>query len=346
MIKGYAMKTLLSHIPSLMPSPIGLSLCGAALLLLAGCAEESNIDAQSADTSENCHIEFIILGTGQDAGAPQIGNADDPAWKDSKQRLTATSAALIDHRNDRRYLFEATPDISEQINLLDTLSPSQNGPLGLSGVFITHAHIGHYAGLMMFGREAAGAKGLDVYAMPRMEGYLKNNGPWDQLVTLNNIVINSIADRKSVTLSDGLSITPYRVPHRDEYSETVGFVINTPDKNALFLPDIDSWAEWERDFNIRIADMVAQVDVAYLDATFFSDSELPGRDMSLIPHPRVTQSMDMFDALPDDVKSKVRFIHMNHTNPLRFENSPEARQVRERGYSAAKSGDRFCLLNS
>ena len=70
------------------------------------------------------------------------------------------------------------------------------------------------------------------------------------------------------------------IPHRDEYSETVGFVIRGPDRSALFLPDIDKWDRWER----KIADVLADADVAYLDGTFFADGELLGRDMSKIPH--------------------------------------------------------------
>jgi len=293
--------------------------------------------------AQSCDTEFIILGIGQDAGAPQIGNADDPAWTDPSLRLLAASGAVVDHRTGKRFLFEATPDMREQLHYLNTISASDKGPIGLSGIFLTHAHIGHYSGLMFAGHESAGTKGLSVFALPRMKKYLETNGPWSQLVDFENITISPISANQSVDLGDDISVIPYLVPHRDEYSETAAFVINGPAKNILFLPDIDDWDRWETEFNLRIEDMIAQVDVAYLDATFFDNQELPGRDMSKIPHPRLSASMDRFDKLAPSEREKVRFFHLNHTNRARFSDSKEHESIAERGYKLAKRGERICL---
>jgi len=291
----------------------------------------------------NCAIELIVLGIGQDAGAPQIGNPQDPAWKDPSLKMSATSIALVDHVRNRRYLFEATPHITEQIQLLDELAPGEAAGLNVDGVFLTHAHIGHYAGLIYFGREAAGAKNIPVYLMPRFASYLQDNGPWSQLVALNNIEPRLIKQRQAVVLSQDIRVTPYLVPHRDEYSETVAYKIETPEKSALFVPDIDSWGKWEDVFGISLSNMVNAVDYAFLDATFFDDNELPGRDMSLIPHPRVTDTMDLLQEFPEETRAGVNFIHINHTNPIRYEGSPETQEVLERGYNIAREGQRNCL---
>ncbi|MDJ0938347.1 MAG: MBL fold metallo-hydrolase [Woeseiaceae bacterium] len=301
------------------------------------------IAAGSASGEEACRIELVVLGTGQDAGAPQIGNREDPAWSDSSLGLTATSIALVDHVGGKRFLFEATPHITDQLQLLDSLAPVESAGLGVDGVLLTHAHIGHYTGLMFFGREAAGAKNVPVYAMPRFREYLENNGPWSQLVSFENIALVELADRESRRISEGIEVTPHRVPHRDEYSETVGFLIEIPSARIFFLPDIDSWGEWVRDYDVRIEDIVQSVDYAFLDATFFDNNELPGRDMSLIPHPRVKQTMDRLGELPDDVRRRVHFIHYNHTNPIRFPASAESAEVRKRGFNIARAGDRHCL---
>lgn len=299
----------------------------------------------SAQPAPGCEIEFAILGAGQDAGAPQIANPDDPAWEDPALRLFATSAALIDHRDGGRYLFEATPFITDQLQLLDEMAPRDAAGLGLAGIFITHAHMGHYGGLMFAGFEAASADDVPVYAMPRLAEYLSNNGPWGQLVRYDNIELQPLSAHSRAQVSERISVTPYPVPHRDEYSETVGFVIETPGRSVLFLPDLDSFEDWESDFGVRVEGMIARVDVAFLDATFYDDDELPGRDMSLIPHPRVAASMDRFDALPEEERSKVRFIHFNHTNPVRFTDSDETRHVEARGYHLARRGDRHCLYS-
>ncbi len=301
---------------------------------------EAKIDQLS---SENCSVELVVLGVGQDAAAPQIGYHNDVAWDDIKEKRLATSLAVIDFENDHRYLFEATPNIAEQLKLLDRIAPNNKPSLGLSGIFITHAHIGHYAGLMFLGREAAGTQNVPVYAMPRLYGFFRDNGPWEQLVTLGNISLSKMSDQTSVNLSNNVVVTPYQVPHRDEYSETVGYKINTKDKAVLFIPDIDNWDEWERDFNIKIEDMIRDVDFAFLDSTFYSDDELPGRDMSKIPHPRVSTMMDRFDELGESDKRKIHFIHVNHTNPIRFKTSKESEMVKSRGYNIARRGDRHCL---
>ena len=296
-----------------------------------------------ASASDDCAIELVVLGAGQDAGAPQIGNNDDPGWSDPAFRLTATSLALVDRRSGSRYLFEATPHITEQMQRLDALSPPESPGLGIDGVFLTHAHIGHYAGLMFFGLAAAGAHRIPVHVMPRFADYLRGNGPWSQLVALGNISITELAEREPHALPGGIAVTPYPVPHRDEYSETVGLVVTTPGLRFLFLPDIDSWKEWEAGQGLALEAMLETVDLAFLDATFFDDDELPGRDMSEIPHPRVTGTMDRLQGLPDALRSRVHFIHYNHTNPIRFPDSPESRRVVDRGFGIARSGQRLCL---
>jgi pyrroloquinoline quinone biosynthesis protein B len=321
----------------------------AGLMACTGPADTHS----GTDPQVGCDVEFIILGTGQDAGAPQIGNPKDPAWKDPNKILLAASAALVDHRSGQRFLFEATPDIRAQLQHLDELAPSLTPGLGVSGVFITHAHIGHYAGLMFFGRESAGTTGIPVHVMPRMAGFLAANGPWSQLVDLGNIKLEPLPALQDIQiLGDGVSVSPFKVPHRDEYSETVGYVIKGPTKSALFLPDIDSWEAWDvqaqqpffsEPDQTTIQAFVQYVDYAYLDATFYDDNELPGRDMSKIPHPRVTETMDLFQDRAASERAKIRFFHINHTNPIRFESSPQYKAVIERGYGVAKKGDRVCL---
>ncbi|MEP2510782.1 MAG: MBL fold metallo-hydrolase, partial [Reichenbachiella sp.] len=221
----------------------------------------------------------------------------------------------------------ATPDIKDQLHVLDSMK------YNLAGIFLTHAHIGHYAGLIHLGREVMGTKEIPIYAMPKMKFFLENNGPWSQLVTLNNILINELQNEQSISLGEDLKITPFLVPHRDEYSETVGYTISSSNASILFIPDINKWKTW----NKNLADEIKKVDYALLDAAFFADGELPGRDMSKIPHPFTTETMELLKDLPDDEKSKVHFIHFNHTNPAMFE-SEERNRVFGNGFNIVKEG--------
>ena len=300
--------------------------------LLAACA------VAPAFAAEDVFIQ--VLGIAQDAGLPQT-NCYRPhcmeAWQDPDKRRLATSIAVVDSDAGRKYLFDATPDMREQLYALHTIAPDDDYELG--GVFLTHAHMGHYTGLMHFGREAAGTHGVPVYAMPRMHEFLATNGPWDQLVRLQNIELRRIADQEPLRLGQDITVTPLLVPHRDEYSETVGYRIDGPSRSAVFIPDIDKWTLWD----IDIREVVRSVDYALLDATFFRDGELGGRDMSKIRHPFVAESMDLFESLDASEKARVIFIHMNHTNPLLQHDSEAQAEVTRRGYRYAHEGMRLEL---
>ncbi len=290
------------------------------------------VDAAHAEKTQAPYL--YVLGVGQDAGYPQAGCYKPhclPAWNDASLRRGATSLGLIDPHSKRKYLFEATPNLPSQLFALDQQAPNER--YRLDGVFLTHAHIGHYAGLMFFGHEAMGASKVPVYAMPRMRSFLNNNGPWSQLVNYENIQLRPLESERSIDLGL-LTVTPFLVPHRDEFSETVGYRIDGPTKTAIFIPDINKWSKW----NVDLASLVKSVDYALIDATFFGDGELPGRDMSKVPHPLVTQSMSLLDSLKEKHKNKVWFIHMNHTNPLLNTNSNEAALVRSKGFNIAIEG--------
>lgn len=298
------------------------------LLILGGVA-----------TAQTDEPYIYILGVAQDAGYPQIGCYAEhclPGWKDPSLRRGATSIAVIDPDSAQKFLFEATPNLPEQLYALDSEAP--NSDFQLAGVFLSHAHIGHYAGLIFFGHEAMSATSQPVYAMPRMAGFLENNGPWSQLVEFENVRLEAMQHQQTENFS-GISVTPFLVPHRDEFSETVGYRIAGRNKSAVFIPDINKWSAWDTD----LAELVRSVDYALIDATFYGDGELPGRDMSQIPHPFVTESMDALSELSAEQRAKVWFIHFNHTNPLLNVESEESDFVRAEGFNVASEGVRLPL---
>ena len=279
---------------------------------------------------------LVVLGIAQDAGYPQIGCSKECCkayWEGKEEKKNVTCLALVDRVTNQYWLFEATPDITTELHYLQPYL--SNAPdYAPDGIFITHAHIGHYTGLMQLGREAMGAKEIPVYTMPRLDSFLRTNGPWSQLVSLDNIQLKPLHADSAIAVSDAFKITPVKVRHRDEFSETVGFVIETDKKKILFIPDIDKWAKWNR----NITDMIKDVDVALLDATFYKNGELPGRDMSEVPHPFVEESMQLFSSLPDSTRAKIVFIQFNHTNPLIKKESKEKKKVKAAGFGVAEEG--------
>lgn len=284
---------------------------------------------------------LVVLGIAQDGGYPQAGTKQSPAWDDPSLRRLAACLALVDPAGNRRWLFEATPDFREQLHRLDVLAPHPAIP-GLEGLFLTHGHMGHYTGLIHLGQEAIGAKKVPVWAMPRMEQFLRANGPWDLLVRLENIAIRPLRAGEAIDLGAGLSVTPILVPHRDEYTETVAFRIQGPRRSVLFLPDIDKWERLD-EAGGRIEALIAQVDVAYLDGTFYADGEVPGRNMAEIKHPFITESLARFRTLPPAERSKIRFIHLNRTNPALDEKSPATAAIEAAGFGVARELERIDL---
>lgn len=311
----------------------GVAIC-SAIGLTACQASEVEI---SADV---CNANIAVLGTAQDAGKPQIGNSADPAWRDSTLIRTASSLALINREAATYSLFDATPDVKYQMHMLEISSEVEG--LKLGEIFLTHGHMGHYLGLAQFGREAMGAKSVPVYAMPQMQSFLENNGPWDLLVKLKNIDIKSLSDETTVQISNTISVIPFTVPHRGEYTETVGYRIQGASKSAIYIPDIDSWKQWD-EAGTKLADVIADNDYLFLDGTFYSGDELPGRDMSKIPHPTITHTMEVLKTLDPASRAKIRFIHLNHSNPAHDSNTNAFEDIEKAGYKLARAGERICL---
>ena len=76
-----------------------------------------------------------------------------------------------------------------------------------------------------------------------------------------------------------------------------------------------------------------------LDGTFYNINELPGRDMSKIPHPFIVETMELIEK----DKNKVFFIHLNHTNPALKQNSLEHKNILKKGFNITKFGQKFHL---
>ena len=274
-----------------------------------------------------------ILGVVQDGGMPHLGN-NKTCCQNIKKDKYVTSLMLMNNENNESFLFDASPDINKQLNFM-----GERIKKDLKGIFLTHAHIGHYTGLMYFGREALNSKLVNVYAMPRMKKFLEENGPWSQLVSLQNISIIELSNESKISIDSNVIVQPVEVPHRAEFSETVGYKIYGPNKTALFIPDIDKWYLWEK----SIVDEIKQVDYAIIDATFYDSKEVNYRDISEIPHPFVTESMDLFDSIDIKEKNKIYFIHLNHTNPLINKDSDQYKLVRSKGYNVAEEGMKLNL---
>lgn len=278
----------------------------------------------------------VVLGIAQDGGAPHAGCEKScciELWESGKKEKVS-SIGIVDPLTKQSWLFDATPDFPSQYRIL-----TENHNTELVGIFLTHAHMGHYTGLLHLGREVMGKKNVPVYVMSRMKRFLETNGPWSQLVTLKNINLKLIENNKDIKIGEQLFIEPFLVPHRDEYSETVGYRIIGKEKSLAFIPDIDKWEKWHG----SIFQLVLNTDILLLDGTFYSQNEIPHRNMAEIPHPFIIESMETLSELNSENRSKVHFIHFNHSNPAIKDNSPAYHTIKSKRFNLAREGDRFNL---
>jgi Metal-dependent hydrolases of the beta-lactamase superfamily I len=273
----------------------------------------------------------VVLGIAQDGGLPHAGclnNCCKSLWVSGNNEKVA-SIGIVDPKTGQSWLIDATPDFASQLHVLENIHKTK-----LSGIFLTHAHIGHYSGLLQLGREVMGAKDMPVYAMPRMKSFLYENSPWNQLLSLENIKIIDLKNSKEIKLSSQLYIEPFLVPHRDEFSETVGYRVVSNKKSLVYIPDIDKWSKWDQD----IFQVVLHSDFALLDGTFYSSDEIPHRDMSEIPHPFIIETMGLLENMNSKNRKKIYFIHFNHSNPAINYTSSVSNIIRSKRFNIAKEG--------
>ena len=299
-------------------------LCGSVALWLPLLAAASSTKVPG--------VRAIVLGIAQDGGVPHIGchqELCERARRDCRRRLRVASVGLVDEASGQRFLIDATPDFALQLEGLPGRAADRTRPV--DGILLTHAHMGHCAGLLQLGREALGARAVPVYATPRMAAFLRANGPWSLLVGEGRIELHEVLPGQAFALGEHLQVTPLQVPHRDELSDTVGFRVQGPSRTLLYIPDIDKWEKWDR----RLEDEVARADVALLDGTFESAGEIPGRSQKDIPHPLVPETMERLGA--PLLARRVLFIHLNHTNRLLWD-APARRALERRGFRVAREG--------
>jgi len=293
----------------------------------------------------NPHLEpvpfLVVLGNVQDGGSPHIGCTKSCCavlWEHPDPQRKVTCLGLVDPVNEQSFIFEATPDLPEQLKALHMFAPFQKDGIP-NGIFLTHAHIGHYSGLMYLGKEAFNSHQTKVFVMPKMQFFLEKNGPWNQLINEENIKIQPLTNQVHHQINSLIKVKPFLIPHRDEYSETVGYQIEGPNKTALFIPDIDKWHEWEED----ITEKITLVDYAFIDGTFLDSDEINHRDISEIPHPFISETMDLFSSMPLKEKNKIYFIHLNHTNAGLDNHSEQAKKIRNLGFHVANYLEKFPL---
>jgi len=278
-------------------------------------------------------VEILLLGAAQDAGRPQSNCSCDncmTARQDLRKVEHPSSIAIIHHSLKQFWIVDATPAFPAQLERVKEFTKGYE----FRGIFITHAHIGHYTGLMFLGKEVMNTREMSVYVSALVGEFLSGNAPWSQLIEQRNIVLHTIEEEQPVQIAPEISVTGYFVPHRDEFADTFSFVVRGAYRSLFYCPDIDRWELWKHDLKTFLAD----IDFALIDGTFYSADELPKDRISKVPHPTVMSSCELLK----EISGKATFIHMNHTNPL-YKEGKERAWVLESGFGVGRRGQNWKL---
>ncbi len=278
-------------------------------------------------------VRFLLLGTAQDGGVPHIGcqcRTCVAAREGTVPRRLVASAAVVDRDGGRAWLIDASPDLPAQLEAVgDALPGPKISGIPLSGVLLTHIHMGHYWGLGHLGKEGMMPRGLPVMGPPRTTEFLLKNSPFKEMASWGALDIRSVLPGDDLIMAKGIAFRPVAVPHRADFSDTVAWLVIGDRWRLLYAPDMDHMED-------TFVDMVGRVDMAIIDGTFYTRDEIPGA-MGTVPHPPVVETMERLRPALEG-GTRIAFTHLNHTNPLCDPRSPEFENVVSQGYGVVLDG--------
>ena len=275
---------------------------------------------------------LTVLGIAQDGGRPQPGCLR-PCCQNLTQADYRSPVSLgIKTENGTTILIEATRDLGRQLITF--------GEPSIDCLFLTHAHLGHVDGLGLFGRETMSSRGIPLHVSPSMQNLIKSTPAWALLLEQGVFEMTEIGNVEI----DDVVIESIAIPHRAELSDMHAFVIRGKEHSVLFLPDHDSWDQTLSAHDaVSIREWLNNLDIthALLDGTFWSGDELQGRDMSVVPHPTIQDTMARLGQKQSE-DPEIYFTHLNHTNPVYREGS-EYQKIIHLGWKVSREGQRINL---
>lgn len=269
-------------------------------------------------------VKVQVLGTAQDAGIPQLGCICPNCTKAQQNpefRRFVTS--ILIEGEEKTFLIDATPDITLQLN--NHQISKNNKDLTIDGVIITHLHIGHYIGMLYFGKEAANTNNLSIYVTEPVKQFLINNKPFSYLIERGQVKLHTINIDTILNLGKNSEILVFEVPHRNEDGNTIGIQISNrmTNKSFVYIPDIDY-------ITPEIKKQLINADFVLFDGSFYSENEIP-RQKEVV-HPPILTTISKLGVPP---QNEFYFTHFNHSNPVLNIKSAEYKRLVKMGYKIA-----------
>ena len=287
-------------------------------------------------------VSVTILGTAQDGGIPQAGCSCErcnEAHKDLRLRKYPVSLGIIG-TDGSKHIIEVTKNLSEQLMIWSTNGNELFIPETVS---ITHLHLGHVEGIGQFGKPVMASKEVDVFLSHKNKNIFDERSDIKLMIEENNIRTHAKNFNQLFEPMQGcgFSLQFISIPHRSELGDTAAIIIKANKRNILFMPDQDSWEETLEYYskeNIREFLKMFDINEALIDGTFWSMEELPGRNISEIPHPTIQDSLKLLGKRMEN-DPRISFLHLNHSNPVNDIGSKQRKLVEENGWRVSEIGD-------
>ncbi len=256
-------------------------------------------------------------------------------------------------------LINASPDIRAQINTFPAIQPS-NQPgdalraTGIAAVVLMDSQIDHVTGLLSL-REG---RRLTVYCTPQVQHDLTISLPlFPVLRHYLALELRPIdpSDKAGFTVDsvDGLHFTAVAVHSKAPPYSSHRYNPHVGDHIALLIRDECSrrsllYAPGLGHLDAQLAVHLADADCALLDGTFWREDEMcamgfsdqHAADMGHLPQ---SGEHGLIAALRDFPKPRKLLIHVNNTNPILNEDSPERHQLAAADIEVAYDGLEFSL---
>jgi pyrroloquinoline quinone biosynthesis protein B len=246
-------------------------------------------------------------------------------------------------------LFNASPDLPRQLRATPDLRPRQPGRHSpIAAVVLTNADVDHVAGLLSLREHHA----FRLMALAPVQAALRENPIFEVLA--NGVVERvTIAPREPVEIA-GLRLEIFAVPGKaplyleradpligSEAGETAGVIIARGAGKLAYVPGCAR-------LGVALVEKLREADILLFDGTVFTDDEMiaagvgakTGRRMGHLPIAGEGGSLEALARLP--AKRKI-FVHINNTNPILVEGSPERRAVEQAGFEVARDGMELAL---
>jgi pyrroloquinoline quinone biosynthesis protein B len=294
-------------------------------------------------------MQIIVLGSAAGGGFPQwncLCPVCQLAWRGDKRVKPRTQSSLaVSADGEHWLLLNASPDLRQQILATPQLQPrgaKRQSPI--SAVFVTNGDVDHLTGLLTLREQQSFAIYGSKATLAEVTG-----GNIFGVLNRDLVKFREVALNETIETGLGLRITQFAVPGKvplylesgsvaigAEGETTVGLEITDGKKTLFYIPGC-------AEVTPKLQEKLRDADLLFYDGTTFTDDEMVALGLSTktawrMGHTAMSGEKGSLRALSDlGIRRKI-YVHINNTNPVLIEDSPERAKVTAAGWDVSYDG--------